>query len=309
MSSTEQHPSNHRPPGSTHPDATVPDRLFADDGDDQRWRQRFSAIRLSLADPARDAPDHAVYVSNANGRYELYCWDIAADTHSVATHRPDGTAHGTLSADGRHLLWFDDTDGDEFGRWQQQPFGGPPGSSSPAMPNVEPGYPAGLEVGLHVAVAGFVDDHGTRIHLSLDGQEPTVVYRNSNDGSVDALSRDETIWLLDIPSAGIPDIRPCAPSSVATASVIGELDDAPGKGLRRHRRSPDIRRRPAAACRSRTPRPGRVAASGTSRPAIVSELDIALPGDLYGTFFHDGPSLLIVHTHARTGPPCTATTS
>ncbi len=296
MSSTEQHPSNHRPPGSTHPDATVPDRLFADDGDDQRWRQRFSAIRLSLADPARDAPDHAVYVSNANGRYELYCWDIAADTHSVATHRPDGTAHGTLSADGRHLLWFDDTDGDEFGRWQQQPFGGPPGSSSPAMPNVEPGYPAGLEVGLHVAVAGFVDDHGTRIHLSLDGQEPTVVYRNSNDGSVDGLSRDETIWLLGHSEHGdsrYPALRAIA---VGDGSVIAELDDAPGKGLSAMAFSPIAGDQRVLVGHERHGRDQLLLWNVVT--GIVTELAIDLPGDVYGDFYPDAHSLLIVHTSA-----------
>ena len=214
MSSTEQHPSSHRPPGSTHPNATVPDRLFADDGDDQRWRQRFSAIRLSLADPARDVPDHAVYVSNANGRYELYCWDIATDTHSVATHRPDGTAHGTLSADGSDLLVVR-----RHRRRRVRPLADDsrsaprPGSSSPAMPTVAPGYPAGLEVGLHVAVAGFVDDDGTRIHLSLRGGEPTVVYRHANDGSVDGLStRRDHLAARHIPSTATPDTRRCARS-------------------------------------------------------------------------------------------------
>ena len=64
------------------------------------------------------------------------------------------------------------------------------------MPSVEPGYPGGLEVGRDVTVAGFIDNDGTRIHLSRGGGEPSVVYRNTNDGSVDGLSRDETIWLL-----------------------------------------------------------------------------------------------------------------
>src|SRR5947209_6671742 len=130
--------TDHRPHGGSaesfphhsHPVAPVPDRLFADQDDERRWRQRFSAVRTTLAEPATDAEDRAVYVSNANGRYELYCWDISADLHSIATDRPDGTVHGTLSADGRDLLWFDDKDGDEFGRWQRQPFGSAPGSAS-----------------------------------------------------------------------------------------------------------------------------------------------------------------------------------
>ncbi len=296
MSSTEHESPSPQTRAPSHPNAAVPDRLFADDADDQRWRQRFSAIRLSLAEPARDAPDHAVYVSNANGRYELYCWDIAADVHSPATHRPDGTAHGTLSADGGYLLWFDDTDGDEFGRWQRQPFGGGPGSAAPAMPNVEPGYPCGLEVGLRVTVVGFVDDDGTRIHLSRDDREPHVVYRNTNDASVDGLSQDETIWLLGHSEHGdsrYPALRAIA---VADGSVIAELDDTPGRGLSAMAFSPIAGDQRVLVGHERHGRDQLLlwdVVTGT-----VAELDIDLPGDISGDFYPDATALLIMHTSA-----------
>ena len=46
-----------------HPEADVPAALFAEDEWEQRWRKRFSAVRVSLPDWARDAPERAVYVS------------------------------------------------------------------------------------------------------------------------------------------------------------------------------------------------------------------------------------------------------
>ena len=61
------------------------------------------------------------------------------------TDRPNGTLIGTLSPDGETIWWFADTDGDEFGVWMTQPFAG--GPDTVAVPEVEPAYPAGLEVG------------------------------------------------------------------------------------------------------------------------------------------------------------------
>ena len=56
------------------------------------------------------------YVSNATGRYEVYCWDVTGDVHTV--RRPIGpTAPYTprCRPTATQLWWFDDTAGDEFG--------------------------------------------------------------------------------------------------------------------------------------------------------------------------------------------------
>ena len=283
-------------PRPAHPSAVVPDRLFADDSTEQRWRQRFSATRISLADTARDVPDRAMYVSNESGRYELHSWDIAADIHTVATERPDGTAHGTLSADGADLLWFDDTDGDEFGRWQRQPFGSGPGSGSPAMPSVAPGYPAGVEAGRQVWLAGFVDDDGARIHLWVDGGEPTVVYRNDNDANVDALSRDETIWLLAHSEHGDSRYPALRAISVSDGRVLAELDDTPGRGLSAIAFAPVPGDQRVLVSHERHGRDQLLIwDAGTG---VVTELVIDLPGDLSGDFYPDASAVLLLHTSA-----------
>lgn len=284
------------PPRVTHPVAPLPDRLFADEVAEQRWQQRFSATRLSLADPARDAWERAVYLSNLGGRYELYCWDIAAGTHLVATARADGTSHGTLSADGVDLLWFDDKEGDEFGRWQRQPFGSAPGSAVPAMPSVPPGYPAGLEAGRDVSIAGFVDDDGTRIHLSVGPGDPSVVYRNSNDAAVDGLSFDETIWLLAHSEHGDSRYPVLRALSVADGQVLAELDDSPGRGLSAITFSPIAGDQRVLVSHERR---GREELLLWDIPSgDVRELDIDLTGDLSGDFYPDALSLLILCTTA-----------
>jgi hypothetical protein len=86
------------------------------------WRRRFRAARTTLPQWADDAPDKLVYAANATGKWELYAWDRTADTHRQLTDRREGTMHAQIAPDGREVWWFDDTDGDEFGRWAVDPF-------------------------------------------------------------------------------------------------------------------------------------------------------------------------------------------
>ena len=109
-----------------HPAATVPDRLFADDARERRWRARFTATRMSRPHWARDAPDRNVYTSNATGTTEVYAWDRATGTHRRVTDRQSGTHLAELPPDGGTVWWFADTDGDEFGHWVTEPFAGRP---------------------------------------------------------------------------------------------------------------------------------------------------------------------------------------
>ncbi|WP_257155752.1 prolyl oligopeptidase family serine peptidase [Streptomyces sp. Ru87] len=109
------------------------------------WEKRFRAPRVGLPDWAEDAPDRSLFVSNATGTFELYAWDRSTGEQRRATDRPNGTTDGVLSPDGEWIWWFSDTDGDEFGIWKRQPFGG--GEDEPAVPGLAPSYPAGLALG------------------------------------------------------------------------------------------------------------------------------------------------------------------
>src|SRR5581483_2715538 len=109
------------------------------------WRRRFRAPRVSLPSWARDEPERLLYTSNQSGKFELYTWDRRTDQHRQATDRPAGTVHGALDPTGAHLWWFDDDQGNEFGRWMVQPFAG--GPASVAVPALPPAYSAGLALG------------------------------------------------------------------------------------------------------------------------------------------------------------------
>lgn len=289
-------PNQDSPRRRQHPIAQIPTVLFAEPEAEHRWRQRFSAVRVSLPGWARDAPDRAVYVSNETGRYEVSCWDAREDVHTIATDRPDGTIHATLPPDGEQLWWFDDTGGDEFGSWHVQPFGSAPGSAVPALPTVPPGYPAGLEVGIRTVLVGFSDDDGTRIHLSLDGREPQVVYTHAEDGGVGALSTDETLWVLSHSEHGDSRYPALRALSLPGGDVIGELSDAPGKGFAVVDFSPVPGDQRLLVGHERRGREELLIWDPTA--GAVTELAIDLPGDLDADFYPDGSALLVLHTHA-----------
>ncbi len=283
---------------TTHPPAEVPEHLFEDPETDRRWRARFHAARVSVPDWARDAPDRCVYSSNASGTWEIYAWDRATGTHRQVTDRLSGTHGATVSPDGEYIWWFDDTDGDEFGRWVREPFGGlpPDAQPEPGVPGEGlDGYSAGLEIGARIVALGVATDDGSTIYLSRDGGTPSVVYRHAEDAGVGALSHDETLLAVSHSEHGDsrhPDIR------VVTldGETVAELSDGPGKGL-----SPiafpeltgDTRLLVNHERRGRDELLIWDVASGA-----VTELDIDLPGDLSGDFYPDGAALLVGHTHA-----------
>ncbi|MBA8827397.1 dienelactone hydrolase [Saccharopolyspora lacisalsi] len=282
---------------STYPSASIPETLF-DDEREARWRARFSAPRVSLPDWARDVPRHSLYVSNATGTWELYAWDRAAEEHRQVTDRPNGTFHGTLSADGERIWWFDDTDGDEFGSWVAEPFTKHDTSPVPAMPGTHPGYPAGLEPGARVTALGMSTDDGLTVWISRDGGSPEVVYQHEQDGGLAALSRDENLLVIMHSEHG--DSRhPALRVLRQDGSALAEKWDGPGKGLDALEFAP-------------VPGDPRLLVSHERRDReelliwdvesdAETELDLGLPGEVSAEWYPDGRALLIAHTHrART---------
>ncbi|MGW5050650.1 S9 family peptidase [Actinokineospora sp. NPDC004072] len=285
----------------THPAAEVPDRLFADDAAEERWRARFRAPRVTLPDWAREAPDRTAYVSNASGVWEVYAWDRSTDTHRQVTDRPNGTIHATVSPDGEHIWWFDDTDGDEFGVWRRELFAGRPAGADAevAVPGVPAGYPAGLSLGSRLCAVGVSGDDGTAVYLSRDHGDAEVVYRSEHDAGVSALSEDET--LLAIAHSEHGDNRHPALRVLSTAdgSTVAEKWDGKGKGLDGIAFSPvegDQRLLVAHERRGREELLIWDVAAGAE-----TEIVLDLPGEVTADWYLDGTALLIAHTHqART---------
>ncbi len=262
------------------------------------WEKRFRAPRIGLPDWAEDAPDRSLFVSNATGTFELYAWDRATGGQRQATDRPNGTTDGTLSPDGEWIWWFSDTDGDEFGVWMRQPFGG--GPDEPAAPGLTPSYPGGLAIGRDgTAVVGCsTDEDGSTVHVVRPGRPPVEIYRHRESAGVGDLSHDGSLIAIehtehgDAMHSAIRVVRP-------DGSVVAELDDTNGGteelGLSVMGFAPvDGDARLLVGHQRR----------GRWEPMIwdpltgeETALDIELPGDVGADWYPDGSALLVEHEY------------
>ncbi|WP_240800765.1 prolyl oligopeptidase family serine peptidase [Streptomyces sp. ICN441] len=261
------------------------------------WEQRFRAPRVSLPDWAEDAPDRALFVSNATGTYELYAWDRATGEQRQVTDRPNGTTDGILTPDGAWIWWFSDTDGDEFGVWMRQPFGG--GPDEPATPGLEPSYGAGLALGRDgTAVVGrSTDEDGTTIHVVRPGGAPVEIYRHRESAGVGDLSHDGTLLALEHTEHG--DAMHSALRILRLdGTPVGELDDTKGGteelGLEVLGFAPvpgDTRLLVGHQRRGRWEPMLWDVASGEE-----TDLALDLPGDVSAEWYPDGSALLVAHS-------------
>ncbi|MFE7464925.1 S9 family peptidase [Streptomyces sp. NPDC057499] len=266
------------------------------------WEQRFRAPRVSLPDWAEDAPDRALFVSNATGTYELYAWDRATGEQRQVTDRPNGTTDGALTPDGESIWWFDDTDGDEFGVWMRRPFRGGEGAGAPAdepaAPGLGPSYPAGLAIGRDgTAVIGrSTDEDGTTVHVVRPGEPAVEIYRHRESAGVGDLSQDGTLIALehtehgDAMHSALRVVRP-------DGTTVAELDDTEG-GTKELGLSVLGFAPVAGDTRLLVGHQRR----GRWEPMIwdpttgeETELAIGLPGDVVAEWYPDASALLVVH--------------
>ncbi|MBG6136945.1 S9 family peptidase [Longispora fulva] len=253
--------------------------------DEPRWVQRFRAPNLPVLRWAPDAPDRAVYVSNASGALQVHTWDRATDTHHQLTDRPAGTTLAVIDRDGSEVWWFADTAGDERGRWMRQPFDGAT-PAVPATPELGPGWPVGLVLGRSTQAVGLSTEEGVTIHVG-----GRLLHSSRVDASVGALSVDET--LLAVEHAEYADARHRAVRvlRVADGTVVGELVDE--HGLRVVDFAPDGTR--LLLTRDRDDRPGPLIWDPVTGAEHAPEVD--LPGEVFADWYPDGRALLLRHRH------------
>lgn len=265
------------------------------------WEKRFRAPRVSLPDWAEDAPERALFVSNATGTYELYAWDRATGEQRQATDRPNGTTDGVLSLDGEWIWWFSDTDGDEFGVWMRQRFaaGADGAGDEPAVPGLGPSYPAGLALGRDgTAVVGrSTDEDGSTLHVVRPGEEPVEIYRHRESAGVGDLSHDGSLLAIEHTEHG--DAMHSAVRVLRLdGSVVAQLDDTEGGtrelGLEVLGFAPV-----EGDCRLLIGHQRR----GRWEPVVwnpltgeETDLAIELPGDVNAEWYPDGSGLLVAHS-------------
>jgi len=263
------------------------------------WEDRFRAPRVTLPDWASDAPDRCLVRSNASGTWELYAWDAAAARAGrpalrQATDRANGTVDGTVSRDGEHLWFHADTDGDELGTWQRQPFAG--GADVAALPGVPPAYDAGLDFGPDGSIAvGTTSDDGSVVRLVSPTGEVRELYRHAEDASLAALSHDGTLVAVGHSEHGDsrhPSLRVLA---AADGSTVGELADGPGLGVHAVAFAPLPGDPRLLVVHERRGRPELLIFHATT--GEQEEIVLDLPGEVSADWVPDASALLIAHDH------------
>jgi dipeptidyl aminopeptidase/acylaminoacyl peptidase len=265
----------------------------------ERWQARFRAPRVSLPDWAEDAPHRCLYASDQSGVVEQYAWDRETDVHRQVTDRPNGTLIGTLSPDGETIWWFADSDGDEFGVWMTQPFGG--GEDTTAVPEVEPAYPAGLAVGRSLVAVGRSTDDGSELWLAPFAAAPRVIYTHEDPASVDALTRDDELLVISHSEHGDPRypalrVLRTADTTQDAPSVVAEKWDGEGRGLHALEFGPRPDDRRLLVGHERRGREELLLWDVVAD--TETELAMDLPGDVTAGWYPDGSALLVGHDHA-----------
>ncbi|MCW2705519.1 MAG: Dipeptidyl aminopeptidase/acylaminoacyl peptidase [Blastococcus sp.] len=264
-----------------------------------RWQARFRAPRVSLPEWAQDAPHRNIYSSDVSGVVEQYAWDRETGERRQVTDRPNGTLISTLSPDGETIWWFADTDGDEFGVWRTQPFTG--GPDAVAVPEVEPAFPAGLEVGRTLVAIGRSTDDGSELWLAPSGGAARVIYRHADPASVDALTRDDALLVISHSEHGDPRypalrvLRTDGGPDDAD-SVVAEKWDGEGRGLHALEFGPLPGDRRLLVGHERRGREELLLWDVDTD--TETEIVLDLPGDVTAGFYPDGSALLVGHDHA-----------
>ena len=257
------------------------------------WQQRFAATRVTQPRWARGAPERTVYATNASGVWQISSWDVATDVHRTLTDKPTGVRDAALLPDGSGVVWFDDHGGDEVGSWVVTPFAG--GPAQPLLPDVPPGWSAGLSLRGQRTVAGVSSRGSFRIWVA-DEDGTRVLASHEHPVTVGGLSADARLLAIAHTDHG-DTLHPSTRVIDSTdGSLVGELPD-----------DENVTTVPA----SWSPLPGdeRLAVisdrSGRTRPEIWTpapwqrtELPLDLPGEVTPEdWWPDGRSLLLLHDH------------
>ena len=256
------------------------------------WQQRFYAVRYSLPTWARHAEDRLAYTTNASGVRQLWSWDRATDTHTRLTKKPTGVSWGTPTPDGDRVVWFNDTAGDEVGRFVTTPFSG--GPDVPLAPQLRPGWAGGCSLRRERSAVGRADPDGFSIAIVEHGQARTIVER-TRPVSVAGLSADAELLALAHTEHG-DVLHPTVEVVDPDGARVADISDGPGNTIEAAGWSPvpgDARLAVITEQRGR-----REVEVWEVRTGERTRCGTGLPGDVdVEGWWPDGSALLLAHEH------------
>ena len=267
------------------------------------WEQRFLAPTRTFPVWSRFAPDHAVYLSDEEGSYQAYAWDIPTDTHRRLSDEEVGVDLATISADGSAVIYFSDPTGDESGRWIAVPFDG--GQWRDLLPGAPIGWPEGVAIGRHLVAGVIADREGFAVYVSEDGGPAKEIHRDVDlvtFGGTDfhiegwdvlGFSKDESLLCVATAQDGDNIHRALRALDPRTGAVVGELADGEGLDLEAFAWSPVEGDQRLLASNEK---------SGLARPTIWNprtgdrtDLEVDLPGEIIPVdWFPEASAVLVM---------------
>ncbi|WP_240686992.1 alpha/beta hydrolase family protein [Amycolatopsis suaedae] len=215
-------------------DARVPERLFDDPAREATWRRRFTAAVVTPPIPARQRPEHNVYVSNSSGTFQVHAWNRVTDEHWEVTTARHGAYVCALSADGRWIWYFTDPSGAETGRWHRVRFPAPgrPLPEPEETPITTEGFPLGQALGVSRGVVAMMAADGCTLwYYDEDKSEVSALLHDSTSASVHDLDPADELAVVSH-AAGASMLRPTVSVlALGDGREIGRKWDGADHGL------------------------------------------------------------------------------
>lgn len=267
------------------------------------WKQRFFAPFVGVPRVAAANPERGIVLSDREDSViQVYAWDVPTGALRRLTDHSSGVFEGWIAADGRHVYYLQDEQGNELGHLVRVPFEG--GAIEDVTLDLTP-YTlrgVGMSASGNMVALNPVNGDGFQVYcVPLDADAalgtPRQVYQNKFESWFSELSHDGSIVaLISSERAGGQRRYSTVALDTSDGSVIGELWDGLEASVEVIRFSPVAGDSRLVATTSR---------SGFIRPVIWNprtdeRIDLDLP-DLTGEvapvdWSADGTRLLLCQT-------------
>lgn len=231
-------------------------------------------------------------MANLSGRLEAYLLDVRDGSDlplplQQLTDRKQGTLGVAMSPGGDAVLWFDDTAGDEVGRWVRQPL---EGDTVVLAEELDAGFMAGIApLSDGGAVICYLAGVGMTLLVAAPDGSARVLTASTDAGQIVGTDRAERRALVSVVREGDWQHPGARVVRLSDGATLHERLEA-GRGLA-----------PVAFDPSD---PNRVLliddASGLLQPAMwdlatgsITSVGVGLDGDLDATWYPDGSALLV----------------